>query len=299
MNGILLIHKPQGFTSFDVVAKMRGIAHTRKIGHSGTLDPMATGVLPLLIGNATKACDILPIGDKSYLAGFALGFSTDTQDSTGAMLTKSDIRVTRGQLEAVLPQFTGDIMQIPPMYSAVSIGGKRLYELARQGIEVERAARPITVYECKLLSFDEQTQSGTLSITCSKGSYVRTICHDIGNALGCGGVMTSLCRTMAAGFLLEQCITLEQADALSKQEKLIDKLIDIEQAFMTYPLLALSDAQIRLYKNGIKLDLARVPLVDETTELYRIHDTDGSFLGLAKCRFETKELIHYKNFAVH
>ncbi len=298
MNGILLIDKPQGFTSFDVVAKMRGIARTRKIGHSGTLDPMATGVLPLLIGNATKACDILPIGDKSYRAGFALGHTTDTQDSTGTTLTASDIRPTKAELLSVLPQFTGEILQLPPMYSAVSVGGKRLYELARQGIEVERDARPVTVYELKLTGFDEQTQAGVLEITCSKGTYVRTVIHDIGQALGCGAVMTSLCRTMAAGFTLADCLTLEQADALSREGKLEQKLIDTEAAFTVHPLLPLSAEQIRLYKNGIKLDLLRLPLIDQTTEVYRIHDVDGSFLGLAKCRFETMELIHYKNFAI-
>ncbi len=298
MNGILLIDKPQGFTSFDVVAKMRGIAHTRKIGHSGTLDPMATGVLPLLIGNATKACDILPCEDKAYRAGFALGSVTDTQDCTGKVLSTSDIRCTKEQVHDALSQFTGNIMQIPPMYSAVSIGGKRLYELAHQGIEIERQARPVTIYSITLEEFHEDTQSGILSIHCGKGTYVRTICHDLGQALGCGGMMTSLRRTMAAGFPIESCITLEEAAALSEQGRLEEKALPVECVFEVFPLLHLADAQIRMYKNGIKLDLNRLP-VDKSKEVYRIHDENGSFLGLAKCRFETGELIHYKNFAIN
>lgn len=298
MNGILLIDKPQGFTSFDVVAKMRGIAHTRKIGHSGTLDPMATGVLPLLIGAATKACDILPCEDKAYRAGFSLGSVTDTQDSTGTVLSTSPIRCTKEQIEAVIPQFVGDIMQVPPMYSAVSVGGKRLYELAHKGIEIEREARPITVYSITLEEFDEASQTGTLYIHCGKGSYVRTICHDIGQALGCGAIMTSLRRTMAAGFPLEQCITLEEAQKLSAEDRLTEKLLPIDLVFSVYPALHFGEAQSRLYQNGIKLDLDRLPLCDRTQEIYRVYDHNEQFLGLAKCRFETNELIHYKNFKV-
>ncbi len=299
MNGILLIDKPQGFTSFDVVAKMRGIAHTRKIGHSGTLDPMATGVLPLLIGAATKACDILPCEDKAYRAGFKLGCSTDTQDSTGKVLTTSEIRCSEEAIEAVIPQFIGDIMQIPPMYSAVSVGGKRLYELAHKGIEIEREARPITVYSITLVEFDEDTQSGILDIHCGKGTYVRTICHDIGLALGCGAMMTSLRRTMAAGFPLDQCIRLEEANELSAMGMLADKLLPIDLVFDVYPALHFNEVQTKLYKNGIKLDLIRLGLTDESKEIYRIYDDQNNFLGLAKCRFETKELIHYKNFSVN
>ena len=298
MNGILLIDKPKGFTSFDVVAKMRGIAHTRKIGHSGTLDPMATGVLPLLIGNATKACDILPNEDKAYRAGFALGKITDTEDISGTVLQTSDIRCTKSQVEAVLTRFTGDIMQVPPMYSAVSVGGKRLYELARKGIEIERQARPVTVYQLTLEDFDEASQTGTLYIHCGKGTYVRTICHDIGQALGCGAIMTSLRRTMAAGFDEGQCITLEEASRLSECGELESRLLPVEQVFLCHPLLALNERQLRLYKNGVKLRFEQLGLSADSPEIYRVQDADGSFLGLAKCRYETKELIHYKNFVI-
>ena len=189
MNGILCINKPQGFTSFDVAAKLRGMLKTKKIGHAGTLDPMATGVLPVFVGNATKACDIMPDSSKAYRASFRLGEQSDTQDSTGTILKTAEVNCTAADIEALLPKFRGEIMQIPPMYSAVSVNGKRLYELARQGIEVERESRNVTIYSLELLNFDEETQSGTLKVACSKGTYIRTLCEDIGNYLGTGGTL--------------------------------------------------------------------------------------------------------------
>ena len=197
MNGILIIDKPQDFTSFDVIAIVRGCMHERKTGHTGTLDPMATGVLPILLGSATKAQELLPDTDKEYIAEFRLGMTTDTLDITGKTLSTSDAEVTREQLEEVLPKFRGDIMQKPPMYSAVYKDGVRLYELARKGIEVEREERPANVSLLELTHFDEAAQSGSLKISCSKGTYIRVICDDIGRLLGCGCVMTSLRRTRA------------------------------------------------------------------------------------------------------
>ena len=186
MDGILVIDKPKSYTSFDVVAVMRKLCGEKKIGHTGTLDPMATGVLPILVGKATRCAPFLDDTDKEYEAEFQLGLSTDTQDITGKVVSETPHRVTKADIEAVLPQFRGEIQQLPPMYSAVQIDGKRLYSLARQGIEVERETRPVTIYQCDLLSFDEETQKGTLRIMCSKGTYVRTLCSDIGVAyLGC------------------------------------------------------------------------------------------------------------------
>ena len=184
LNGILCINKPEGFTSFDVIAKLRGILKTKKLGHAGTLDPMATGVLPVFAGFATKACDILPDSDKSYIAGFRLGVTTDTQDRTGTILHQRPANhLTAEMIEQALPAFRGEILQLPPMYSAVSVNGQRLYELARKGIEVERTPRPITIYRLELLRYDPASQEGEMEISCSKGTYIRTILHDLGETL--------------------------------------------------------------------------------------------------------------------
>lgn len=190
-NGIIIIDKPSGWTSMDVCAKLRGILHTKKVGHAGTLDPMATGVLPVFVGQATRAVSFAESGQKEYVAGLKLGLVTNTQDTSGETLGTHPASVTRTELESVLPRFTGEIEQIPPMYSAIKIGGKKLYELARRGEEVERKPRPVTIYELEVV---EQTapDAFTLRIRCSKGTYVRTLCHDIGRALGCGGCMSAL-----------------------------------------------------------------------------------------------------------
>ena len=195
--GILCIDKPEGFTSFDVVAKLRGIARERRVGHAGTLDPMATGVLPLFFGRATKACDILPRQDKRYLASFKLGVTTDTQDITGTVLSEQTPDADEARVRAAAAGLVGDIMQTPPMYSAVRVNGQRLYELARRGVEVERAARPVTVYSIDFTACDVQANTFTIDVHCSKGTYIRTLIADIGAALGCGAVMTALRRTMA------------------------------------------------------------------------------------------------------
>ena len=202
-NGILIIDKSAGWTSMDVCAKLRGILKTKKVGHAGTLDPMATGVLPVFVGQATRAVSFAESGEKEYVAGLHLGLVTDTQDTTGTTLEARPVSVTADQLRAILPDFTGPICQVPPMYSAIKIGGQKLYDLARQGKEVDRKPRPVTIYELELV---EQISSAdfTLRIRCSKGTYVRTLCHDIGTALGCGGCMSSLRRTMAAGFTLAE-----------------------------------------------------------------------------------------------
>ena len=231
MNGILCVDKPAGFTSFDVIAKLRGVTGVRKIGHTGTLDPMATGVLPLLFGRATKACDLLPDETKRYEAGFRFGTETDTQDVTGTVLSTDETPVTEAALSAVLPSLRGAIEQIPPMYSAVRVGGRRLYDLARQGKEVERKPRVVTVFELNLLSYDPGNREGTLEISCSKGTYVRTLIHEIGARLGTGGVMTSLRRTASAGFTLAQCLTLEEVERLSAAGELEQRLLPVETVF--------------------------------------------------------------------
>ena len=281
MNGILCMNKPEGFTSFDVIAKLRGILRMRRLGHGGTLDPMATGVLPVFVGGATRACDILPCQDKSYLARFALGCETDTQDSTGTVTARYDCRVTASQLLEVLPRFTGQISQLPPMYSAVSVDGQRLYALARQGVEVERKPRAITIHELELRSFDEAAQTGTLFISCSKGTYIRTIIHDMGKALGCGGVMTGLERQSACGLTLADCVTFPQVEAARDAGALSALLLPIDRVFAAYPALHLNPAQSRMYRHGVKLSLDRLSIPAQS-EKYRVYGADGCFFGIGR-----------------
>ncbi len=290
MDGIICIDKPQGFTSFDVIAKMRGILQTRKIGHAGTLDPMATGVLPVFVGSATKCCDILPCQDKQYKAGFCFGKISDTQDAFGAVQPVENAQpVGRPQVEDALCMLRGEILQLPPMYSAIQVNGQRLYDLARKGVEIEREKRKVTVYQNELLAFDEQTQSGQLRILCSKGTYVRTICHDLGQILGCGAIMTSLRREMASGFGLDKAFTLEQLQRLRDENRLEEAFIPIEQAFVSYGAAYLSAQQARMFRNGVKLTLSRVKIKGESP-IVRVYDGQGKFFALAK-RLEDEDIL--------
>ncbi len=286
MTGVLILDKPAEFTSFDAVAVCRRLCHERKIGHTGTLDPMATGVLPLLLGKATRAASLLEDTDKEYEAGFQLGVSTDTEDSTGKVLATSDTPVSKEALEALLPRFRGEIMQVPPMYSAVSKDGKRLYELARKGIEVEREARPITIYRLELTGYDETTREGTLRVSCSKGTYIRTLIADLAKAAGSLGVMTALRRTHACGFTLADAITLDEARALSEAGTLEEKLRPVESLFVHLPEVAVSAAQAVRFQNGGQLDLSRIARFrrekPEEEQAFRVKGEDGAFLGLGK-----------------
>lgn len=291
--GIICVNKPQDFTSFDVIAKMRGILKMKRLGHAGTLDPMATGVLPVFAGRATKACDILPDRDKTYEAGFRFGVTTDTQDVTGTVIMERPAGVTAESLTEALKSFRGEIMQVPPMYSAVSVGGKRLYDLARKGIEVEREARPITVYSLELKEFDESSQSGILKISCSKGTYIRTLINDIGETLGCGGIMTSLVRTAACGFTLADCVTLEQLQAAKDFTKLVKP---IESVFADLPSVRLSSAQEKMYRNGVKLDLSRIR-INGNGERISVYGESG-FIGTALADKENGVLRVEKNFII-
>lgn len=298
LNGIICVNKPQGFTSFDVIAKMRGILRLRRLGHAGTLDPMATGVLPVFVGKATKACDIIPDHDKTYCAGFKLGFTSDTQDSSGKMteLGHAD-EVTKEKLEASLGDFRGDIMQIPPMYSAVTVNGQRLYDLARKGIEVEREARPVTVYKLVLTGFDEKTHEGTLEISCSRGTYIRTIINDIGEKLGCGAVMTSLVRTAACGFTLAECVSLEELQANADSGNSAEKyLLPIDKVFGDYPSVRLDAHREKLYRNGVKLKIELMGGSIKSGGIHRVFGADACFIGLGIADVGTMEFSVYKNF---
>lgn len=289
MNGIILIDKPQNFTSFDVVAVVRRKFGTKKVGHGGTLDPMATGVLPVFIGCATKAVDLLPDSGKSYRAGFRLGLTSDTLDIWGELSDEKPADIGREALEAVLERFRGEIEQTPPMYSALKVGGRKLCDLARQGIEVERKARKITISRLDLLDFDGK--NGVIEVDCSTGTYIRTLVDDIGKSLGTGAVMTSLCRTRACGFALSECVSIEEL-----REKPLDelKLLSVESVFRDLPTAALDEVQTRMYLNGVRLDADRLAEKPPLDELIRVYG-NGGFLGVAKVN-EERELISVKRF---
>lgn len=283
-SGILVIDKPAGWTSMDVCAKLRGVLHERRVGHGGTLDPMATGVLPVFVGQATRAVEFAENSRKEYVAGLRLGLVTDTQDTTGRTLGSCSAAVSPQELEAALVRFRGEILQIPPMYSAVKVQGKRLYELARRGREVERKPRPVTVYALELLEREGETDY-RLRCVCSKGTYVRTLCHDIGQVLGCGGVMYSLRRTAAAGFTLADAISL--ADVEARGEAL---LRPVDSMFAQYPALTVRSAGVEKRVrsgNGFTDDSLR----DGT---YRVYGRDGGFLCLSQASGGTVTAL--KNF---
>ncbi len=278
MNGMVLINKPKDFTSFDVVAVMRKVLGTKKIGHTGTLDPMATGVLPLMVGKATRLCDRLPDENKAYKATVQLGLTTDTLDITGTVLSQTQSQITRNQVEALLPRFTGEQMQVPPMYSAVSVNGVRLYDLARQGKTVERRARPIFIEQLTLLDFCEKTQTFTITVSCSKGTYIRSLIDDMGKALGVGATLTALCRTRACGFSLEECITLEEAKERSPQQL----LQPVDKALQGYKAVTVTAAQAARFQNGGALDVERLPLSNNATGMFRVYNPESTLLGLGQ-----------------
>ena len=284
-NGIIIIDKPADWTSMDVCAKLRGILKTKKIGHAGTLDPMATGVLPVFVGQATRAVSFAESGSKEYVATLRLGQVTNTQDTTGETLEEHPVNVTIDELRSVMPRFTGEIEQVPPMFSAIKIGGQKLYDLARQGKSVERKPRHVTIYE---LEVTEQVSpvDFTLRILCSKGTYVRTLCHDIGAALGCGGCMASLRRTMAAGFTLAESYTLE--DVQEQGEAL---LRETDSLFREHPAFHISHPRVEaLCRNGNPF-FVKEELPDGT---YRVYSMDGTFLCLSQLHDGTMKSI--KNF---
>ncbi len=278
MNGMVLINKPKDFTSFDVVAVMRKILETKKIGHTGTLDPMATGVLPLMVGKATRLCDRLPDENKAYRATVQLGMTTDTLDITGRVLTQTVSQVTRKDMEALLPRFTGEQMQVPPMYSAISVNGVRLYDLARQGKTVERKARPIFIEYITLLDFCEQSQTFEIEVACSKGTYIRSLIDDMGKLLEVGATLTHLCRIKACGFSLEECISLEEAKNLTPEEL----LQPVDKALQGYKAVTVTAPQAARFQNGGALDVERLPLSNNATGMFRVYHPNQTLLGLGR-----------------
>lgn len=290
MTGIICLDKQEHMTSFSTVARARRIVGEKKAGHAGTLDPMATGILPVLLGGATRFMEFLPVHDKGYRARIQLGMTTDTLDTTGTVLTRSGVRVSKAQVEQALGAFRGDILQVPPMYSALSKNGVRLYELARRGEEVERQARSVTIYRLELTEFDGQTQECTLNVLCSKGTYIRSLADDLGRMLGCGAVMSGLRRTYAAGFSLKDCVTLDALSELAQQGKLSQCMIPLERALAAYPSLSVTQAQAVRFANGGALDADRLRFAEKRDGLFRVYSPDERFLGLGELLPGEREL---------
>ena len=286
-NGILVIDKSAGWTSQDVAAKLRGVFHERRVGHGGTLDPMATGVLPIFIGRATRAAEFLESAEKEYVAGLRLGVVTDTQDTSGNILETHPVAVTREEVQAALRQFLGPIEQIPPMYSAIKINGQKLYELARRGQEVERKPRSITIHELELLEGADADY--LLRVRCSKGTYVRTLCHDLGRALGCGGCMSSLRRTRAGSFTLSQAVTMQQVLNFAAEQAPQALLMPVDTVFSMHPPLIVTMGQAAKLKNG-----AQIKDWQFRPGTYRVYAEDGEFLLLG--RVENGGLTTIKSF---
>ncbi len=276
MNGILLIDKPAGWTSSDVVAKLRGVLHEKRIGHSGTLDPMATGLLVLFVGRATRAVEFAESHDKRYLAGLRLGLDTDTQDTTGTPVGGVPRLVSREELERTIAAFRGEIEQIPPMYSAIKVKGQKLYEIARRGGEVERKARPVTISALEIVG--EDAGDWLLDVCCSKGTYVRTLCHDIGVALGCGGCMSSLRRLAAGMFRLEDAHTLDEVIAAAERGEAEKLLLPTDNLFMELPRLLVHPAGEKKVRCGNPLP-TKAAAGD-----YRLYAESGEFLALVRVR---------------
>lgn len=288
MTGIICLDKQEHMTSFSAVARARRIVGEKKAGHAGTLDPMATGVLPVLLGGATRFMEFLPVHDKGYRARVRLGVTTDTLDTTGTVLTRSEVHVTKEQLERALCAFRGDILQVPPMYSALSKDGVRLYELARRGEEVERPARPVTIYRLELTEFDGQEFE--IDVLCSKGTYIRSLADDIGRALGCGAAMSALRRTYAAGFSLADCITLDMLAEFAQDGAISQCVIPLERALAAYPSLSVTQAQAVRFANGGALDAGRLRFAEKRDGLYRVYSPGQRFLGLGELPVDGDEL---------
>lgn len=286
MNGIILVDKPQDWTSHDVVAKLRGVLHERRIGHSGTLDPLATGLLVVFVGRATRAVEFAEADSKEYITGLHLGVSTDTQDITGNIVASSGALPDEAALREAIGRFIGDIEQIPPMYSAIKIGGKKLYELARRGESVERAPRKITVSAIDIAGRDGDDY--ILNISCSKGTYVRTLCSDIGEALGCGACMSSLRRTRAGAFSVDEAHSLADIEAAAREGRLSDIILPVDPLFAPFPKLAVSQSAAKRLKNG---NIIKISAEDGD---YRVYSDSDEFLLLG--RVEGGKLKTIKSF---
>lgn len=280
MNGVIVLNKPLGKTSHDMVYFIRRLTGIRKVGHTGTLDPNASGVLPICIGKATKAADMLTFSDKCYRAEFILGMTTDTQDADGEVLTECAVNVTRNDVINAVESFVGEIEQIPPMYSAVKVDGKKLYELARAGIEIERKKRLVQIYSIDILNIDETDWHITIDVHCSKGTYIRTLCEDIGLKLGCGAYVNTLCRTKSSIFDINNSYTVQELSAMHDAGTLDTALIPLDKLFMHLDKIVLSDVQSKRAKDGVKVSADGI--VDG--KQYRVYDLRNNFLCVSEAK---------------
>ena len=290
--GVLIIDKPAGMTSHDVVGKVRRLYGTRRVGHTGTLDPMATGVLTVLIGRAAKAAEYLSSDRKTYLATLRLGLTTDTEDPTGEILTQCDHIPDEAAVMAVLPRFRGEIMQIPPMYSALKVNGQKLYDLARRGEVIERQARPITVHRLEAERLNDTDYA--LTVTCSAGTYIRTLCADIGAALGCGGAMASLRRTEAGGFSLERAYAPAALEEMTEEARL-SLLLPIASLFENLPAITLSAFHERLIRGGCAVDQRKLGHKLDLSMRARLMNASGEFFALGEIVADDKDVLCVKS----
>lgn len=294
-DGIINVYKEKGFTSFDVVAKMRGILGQRKVGHTGTLDPAAEGVLPVCAGKGTRLCDMLTDHDKTYRATLLLGVDTDTQDTTGTVLEeRATDHLTEAQVREAIMSFVGDYDQVPPMYSALKVDGKKLYELAREGKVVERKARPVKIHEIVIESMN--LPEVVMSVSCSKGTYIRTLCHDIGEKLAVGGCMKELLRTKVGRFLLEDTLTLSELQQMKDEGRLSEAVLPLEAVFEEYPEIRAEDEVLdKLVKNGNPFRFKGAEQVSDGTP-YKVYSMDGQFIGIFEYSEEKRMFYPRKVF---
>lgn len=300
INGVIVVRKEKGYTSNDIVQILRGILRQKKIGHTGTLDPDAEGVLPVCLGHATKLVEMLTAQEKEYEAGFRLGMTTDTQDISGKVISQSDLFVTRNELCEAAAAFLGEYNQTPPMYSAVKIGGQKLYEIARKGKEIDRPARKVRIHSLEISKYDYPEAS--MRVCCSKGTYIRTLCHDIGESLGCGACMTELVRTRSGRFHLETALSLGEIKELTADGEIERHILTLEELLAEYPAVQTqSDAMHRMLHNGNPLAVADLIRGDFEAEmpdgqLLRVYDGDGILTAVYRYRKNDKSIKAYKMF---
>ena len=303
-NGVINVYKEKGFTSHDVVAKMRGILKQKKIGHTGTLDPDAEGVLPVCLGSGTKLCDMLTDKSKEYVATVLLGVLTDTQDLSGKVLKEAEVKVTEEEVRQTVAGFVGDIMQIPPMYSALKVNGQKLYELARKGQEVERKPRPITIYEIEILEMN--LPEFKIRVKCSKGTYIRTLCNDIGEQLGCYGAMKTLLRTKVSPFCLENAHTLEQIEKIRDEDRLSEILVPVDAIFAKLPECIVKKEFRKLIDNGNSFYINQIASLDKEIDLsksalqdgyqVRVYNEEHRFYGIFSWKKAEERFVPEKMF---
>lgn len=295
INGIININKEKGYTSHDVVAKMRGILKIKKIGHTGTLDPDAVGVLPVCIGKATKLVDLITDKDKTYEAVLKLGMTTDTQDISGTILKTCEVNVDFPRITEVVNSYIGEYHQLPPMYSAIKVDGKKLYELARQGKEIERERRKVIIKNISILDYSEEDKELSVRVDCGKGTYIRTLLHDIGETLGCGGTMKSLIRTAVGNFSIEDSLKLSDVETLVRANQLEAYIQPVDDIFLKYDKVIVERDFHKLIYNGNAFHLEHIqqPEYEFHTEYIRVYDSDEVFIGIYEY---VKELQLFKPF---